>query len=169
MKYSTAQRFLTGSVLVFVTVAGTSFEARAGSDDITCRLEKLGDCCSVTLSPQHDVDVRTTIDTAAQKGFVVIVDNNAFDCIYEFDGQMKVPERIYAGGFTGTWIGGDFSLRYKTDDGTRGACPLEVYYVQKEFVASGSCLNGHVGLSPPETNNTDSEGKDTEPVEQSTN
>ena len=155
MKCSTAQRFSTGLILAFVTVAGCSFAfgARAELETLTCRLVRLGDCCSFTISPQHDVSVSTAIDTAAQKDLIAIVNSGAFDCIYEFDGQMKVPVRIYADDFTGTWVGGDFSLHYKMDSGARGACPLNIYYLSSGYGVPDSCKNGHaeVSRSPSET------------------
>ncbi len=60
---------------------------------------------------------------------------------------MKVPERIYANNFTGTWIGGDFTLRYQTDGGAHGACPMEIYYMSTGYGASGFCKNGHIEVS----------------------
>ncbi len=43
MKCSTAQRFLTASILVFVIVAGSALRlrARAEAENLTCRLARL--------------------------------------------------------------------------------------------------------------------------------
>ncbi len=132
--------------------------AQAESPATGCALKSYGSCCVVKIGKGSDAKIETAIDSGGMVDFVLIKDADPAECRFLFDGEAKLPMRVYpdaAGfGFAGTWVGGNFSLRYTSDGANAGACRLNVYYMNIESPKMMSfpdkCVNGRFdNLLPP--------------------
>lgn len=124
----------------------------------TCTLQAQGECCSFRLQQGRDLVLRTSIDTAAQRDYVMVMNLGNSDCLFVYDGAMRAPMRARAQSFKATWLGEPATLSYQADVAGAGYCDLSVYYMTEgydKFPMNG-CSNGHYqpGLAsynkPPE-------------------
>jgi hypothetical protein len=109
----------------------------------TCVLNGFGDCCTITLNAAHSIRVSTNIDSAATVNFVVIRNKGKNSCAYLYDGEIKTLMQSEAGGYNGTWLGGDFSLRYQNDANGSGSCQMDIYYMAIGNLFPDKCQDGH--------------------------
>lgn len=146
---------ISAALCVAVVLAASSSSAHAAQN---CTLQGQGECCSFRLQPGRDLALSTSIDTAAQRDYVMVMNLGGSDCLFVYDGAMRAPMRARAQSFKATWLGEPATLSYQADVAGAGYCDLSVYYMTEgydKFPMNG-CSNGHYqpGLAsyntPPE-------------------
>jgi hypothetical protein len=129
------KKFFTALIAVGTVVLPLT-AAHAESNAVDCTLENYGSCCPVTIGKERDAKISTSIDSAGMVDFVLIKGAPSAECSFLFDGEAKLPMHVYpneAGfDFAGTWIGGNFALRYRGDTANSGTCSLTVYAMNIE-------------------------------------
>lgn len=109
----------------------------------SCALQRSGDCCTVTLSSTQPAIIATGFNSGAQTDYVVIVNKGLSNCVFMYDGAMKVLMRSTVGDFNGTWIGDNFALRYQSDETNQGVCLLDIYHMTIGHDIPDTCRSGH--------------------------
>jgi len=133
------------SFLLAACFLGANFPRQAAADS-SCHLAKLGDCCTVTLSPKTQVHLFSDIISGETVDYVVFRTKDSYTCTLQFDGDIKLPMRVRPGRFTGTWIGGETKVKYEFDELKRGSCQLDIFRMSikggDNKVLEAVCENG---------------------------